>query len=260
MTDTGLPIEDFIQAITSQLDRTQEALALKADAGLPLTFAVRDLSLDLRTHVDFSGSVVRIRPAGPADSDASTLRLSLSTITRPMIEENTRPVSDATQETSLREALGDDLTDEEERRLEWAGVRSVEQLRSLRAGRAEAALNRTTRLPVQRLWSRLQAASQPQIHDLRPLPGAGPHEPREWVATGRNLLGTHGPDVRLGGESVDVVDARPDRLRLRVLPQQLGSTLEITTEDGIAAVALVAPPPSQPHAPEPPAPTPRTEP
>ena len=50
MTDAGLPIEEFIQAITSQLDRTQEALALKADAGLPLTFAVRDLSLDLRTH------------------------------------------------------------------------------------------------------------------------------------------------------------------------------------------------------------------
>ena len=43
--DPGLPIENFIQALTSQLDRAQAALALKARAGLPLTFAVKDLTL-----------------------------------------------------------------------------------------------------------------------------------------------------------------------------------------------------------------------
>lgn len=245
MNDAGLPIEDFIQAITSQLDRTQEALALKADAGLPLTFAVRDLSLDLRTHVDVAGSVVRIRPAGPADGDASLLRLSLSTITRPMIEENTRPVSQAVEETSLREVLGDDLTDEEERRLEWAGVRSIEQLRTLRAGHADAVLNRATRLPVQRLWNKLQAASQPQIHDLRPAPGAptAPNGPQEWIASGRNLVGRTGTQVRLRGEPVDVIEAKPDLIRLRSFPHQQGGVLEIETEDGVAAVATPPPAP-----------------
>lgn len=236
MSDTGLPIEDFIQAITSQLDRTQEALALKASAGMPLTFAVRDLSLDLRTHLDVSGSVVRIRPAGPGDGEASMLHLSLSTITRPMIEENTRSMSVTAGETSLRDALGDDLTDDEERRLEWAGVRSVEQLRNLRDRSAGNALNRTTRLPVQRLWSRLQDASRPEIHDVRPSPG----EPREWTAVGRNLLGRSGARVRLGGEPVDVVEARPDSIRLRALPHQLGAVLEIETEDGVAAVSMLA--------------------
>jgi len=49
----GVPIEQFIQALTTQLDRAQNAMALKAEnLDLPLTFAVKDLSLDLRTHVE----------------------------------------------------------------------------------------------------------------------------------------------------------------------------------------------------------------
>src|SRR5262249_41008264 len=100
-SEIGLPIEQFIQALTSQLDRAQAALALKASAGLPLTFAVKDLTLDLRTHVEMVGSVVCIRPAGPGEGDASTLRLQLTTITRPMIEENSVSLAAQPNEPSL---------------------------------------------------------------------------------------------------------------------------------------------------------------
>ena len=62
----GLPIEQFIQALTSQLDRVQSSMALKMHAGLPLTFAVKDLTLDLRAHVEMAGSVVRIGRPSPA--------------------------------------------------------------------------------------------------------------------------------------------------------------------------------------------------
>jgi hypothetical protein len=41
--DGGLPVEQFIQALTSQLDRVQSTMAMKARAGLPMTFAVKDL-------------------------------------------------------------------------------------------------------------------------------------------------------------------------------------------------------------------------
>ena len=62
--DTGVPIEQFIQALQTQLDRAQTAMAMKAEnLDLPLTFAVKDLSLDLRTHVEIVRSEVRIRPA-----------------------------------------------------------------------------------------------------------------------------------------------------------------------------------------------------
>ena len=45
-------------------------MALKAQAGLPLTFAVKDLTLDLRTHIDMVGSVVHIWDTVPAELDA----------------------------------------------------------------------------------------------------------------------------------------------------------------------------------------------
>src|SRR3712207_2585929 len=110
--DDGLPLEHFVQAVTSQLDRAQETMALKARAGLPLTFAVKDLTLDLRTHVEMSGSEVRIRPAGPGEGDASTLHLALTTITRPMIEENTIVATDDTDSPTLEEVLPDVSEDE----------------------------------------------------------------------------------------------------------------------------------------------------
>ena len=53
-----LRLEDFIQAVQSQLDNAQAAMALKArNANLPLTFAIKDINLDLRAHV-----VATIRP------------------------------------------------------------------------------------------------------------------------------------------------------------------------------------------------------
>ena len=64
--DSGLPVEQFIQALTSQLDRAQDAMALKAHVR-PLTFAVKDLTLDLRAHFAMSGSAVHIIPAGPGE-------------------------------------------------------------------------------------------------------------------------------------------------------------------------------------------------
>src|SRR6185503_5085908 len=130
--DNSVPIERFIQALQTQLDRAQAAMALKAEnLDLPLTFAVKDLSLDLRTHVEVVRSEVHIRPAGPGDRDASTLHLALTTITRPMIKENAKSMSIDPDEPSLKEAVGDQLTDEEQKRLEWAGVHTVAQLKKI---------------------------------------------------------------------------------------------------------------------------------
>ena len=84
-----LPLEHFIQAVQSQLDNAQTAMAVKArNLNLPLTFAIKDITLDLRAHVEFNRSEIRIRPAGPSDKEASVFHLVFTAITRPMIEES----------------------------------------------------------------------------------------------------------------------------------------------------------------------------
>lgn len=247
--ERGVPIEVFIQALQSQLDRAQSAMALKAkNLNLPLTFAVKDISLDLRAHVEVVKNEIIVRPAGPGDTEASTLRFSLTTITRPMIEENTAQTMVASDEPSLKDALGDSLSEEEQRQLEWAGVQTVSQLRE--AEKQPHVIERLARLPVDRLRAALEHASRPLVSNItsersgaaiqRPgLNGGG----QPGVADdslllrirGHNLMRSGAPNVRIGGETVPVLKATEKELLVAPLAHQMGGTVVIETEPGKTA-------------------------
>ena len=82
-------MEDFLEAIASQLDRAQDALAFKA-INRPLTYAIRDFAMALQVFVDLDQEGnVRLRASGPNEVGASTVNIGFTTVTRPMIEENT---------------------------------------------------------------------------------------------------------------------------------------------------------------------------
>ena len=235
--DSSLPIEFFIQALTAQLDRAQSGMALKARVGgLPLTFAVRDISLDLRTHVEIVKSAVHIRPAGPGDKDTSTLHLTLATITRPMIEENTREFAAPTEPT-VKEVVGDQMDEEEQRRLEWAGIHTVSQLREVQKAGGESAIERIANIPALRLRAALERASQPMVKNIELDSSSAPGSNPLLRITGYNL--THGitPNVRIGGEQVPVVKANEHEIFVRPGAHQLSGMLEVETVPGIVASA-----------------------
>src|ERR1700712_4345130 len=53
-------VEDFLAAIASQLDRTQDVLALKA-VNRPLTYAIRDFTMELKVFVEMDpGGAIRL--------------------------------------------------------------------------------------------------------------------------------------------------------------------------------------------------------
>jgi hypothetical protein len=227
--DPGLPVEVFIQALTTQLDRAQEAMAVKArNRGLPLTFAVKDISLNLRAHIDFVGSAVRIRPAGPGDTAASVLQLDLTTITEPTIVENTPRTTVAPGTPSIREAFGDDLSEDEERRLEWAGITNVAQLKELERTGTEAVVERVAQLPVERLRRALARAAQPRVRRVLPVAPADDGVPLLRV-DGENLVRTRPPVVRIGGRRAAVVDANDTSLLVKPVAAQLGGVLVVET-------------------------------
>jgi hypothetical protein len=143
----AFPVEDFINAITTQLDRVQDALRLKA-VNRPLTYALKDLQLELKVFVDLDPKGnVRFRPAGPNESGASTVNFGFTTITKPMIEENT--VSMAVTRSAPLTDLG--LSLEEQQRLERMGVRNLAQLNNLRASTGMQTIARLTDVPMDRL-------------------------------------------------------------------------------------------------------------
>jgi hypothetical protein len=177
--EVGYLVEEFINAITSQLDRVQDALRLKA-VNRPLTYALKDLALDLQVFVDMDGQGnVRFRASGPNETGASTIRLGFTTITRPMVEENTISIA-MTRSPGLAE-LG--LDDGERQRLEQLGVRNAAQLRRLDEVAGARTVARLTDVPENRIRTALQFG-QPRLSGVQPEPAlpaspptAQPHVP-----------------------------------------------------------------------------------
>jgi hypothetical protein len=241
MRDVGMQFDLFIQALTEQLDKAQATMALKARVGkLPLTFAVKDVQLDLRAFVQFVDDDLFVRPAAPGDTDASTIKLSLTTITRPMIEENSIDLTADDPKFSLREALGDDF-DEERRRLERIGVRTVTQLNDLRNSAGVDVIERLARLPVNRLQQALMRAAAPRVSQVREAGAHGTNgqAPAQVRIHSPLLRSGRLPLVRAAGEVVPIVASGDGQALLQPLASQLGVAAEIDFGDGqVADVAL----------------------
>ncbi len=241
--DSGMQFDLFIQALTEQLDKAQATMALKARVGkLPLTFAVKDVQLDLRAFLQFVDEELYVRPAAPGESEASTIRLALTTITRPMIEENSVDLSAEDPKFSLREALGEDF-DEDRRRLERLGVRTVKQLTELRQSAGADVIERLARLPVNRLQQALLRAAAPrasQVRETQEAPAAGSGAAGDAAAQIR----VHSPLLRVGGrlplvqaagQAVPVLECGDGEVLLRPLASQLGGVAQIDFGDGRVA-------------------------
>jgi len=221
----GFLVEDFVQSITAQLDRVQDALALKARTGRPLTFALKDLSVDLKVFWDSDGSGrALLRHAGPNEEGASTLQIAFTTITRAMVEENTVAMAQDADPRRLEELPGmPSLQDEDRQRLDLLGIRTVGQLKQLSQEATTKAVETYTGIPVLRLQAALQQAAQPAITGNEVVSRGG----RPYLRIfGVNLTRAGKPEVRLSGERVylmftwdhgarrGLIDARREGARL----------------------------------------------
>lgn len=264
--DATLRLEDFIQAVQSQLDNAQAAMAVKArNLNLPLTFAIKDINLDLRAHVEFADSEIRIRPAGAGEKEASIFHLVFTAITRPAIEENAISLADDPDDQSLDE-LGEELTSEERKRLEWAGVRTVKQFQEADERGTVHTIGRVTNLPVERLRKALDRASTPLVQRVEPVPpaaGDAPGAPPLIRVTGRNLVrGGSFPQVRIGDRPVSILSSSPGELLLAPSQDQWAGELAVEATPTMATamsfdLSSFAPPAmaaAEPVPPLPPAP------
>lgn len=261
--DAAFLVEDFLGAITSQLDRTQDALKLKA-VNRPLTYAIKDFDMELKVFVDMDQEgKVRFRPPAVGETGASSIKIGFTTITRPMIEENTVEMA-LTRSPTLAEA---GVPEEERRRLERLGVRNTAELQRLRSRAGTDGIARMSDVPVDRLKAAL-AFGRPKVNDVRPFPPqpapapvpsppvASPPPPRPTPTptpaprplppkifvpagsprielVGRNMLGAGVPQFRLGGAPLSVAEADDERIVVNLPDDGAASgTLEVDHGDG----------------------------
>ncbi|MED5617769.1 hypothetical protein [Ideonella sp. BN130291] len=240
--ESGVPFDVFIQSLTEQLDKAQATMALKARvAKLPLTFAVKDVQLDLRAFVQVVDDDVYVRPSSPGDTEASTIRLTLTTITRSMVEENAVDFRAEEPQFSLREALRGQVSDEDQRSLERIGVRTVEQLTELRKTAGTDVVARLARMPVNRLQQALLAAAAPRVTQVDDAPAPEAIGSGRFASHARVHLQAPGlragrvPFVRAAGQDVPVLESHDGRMVLAPYATQLGMDAEIDFGNGEVA-------------------------
>lgn len=250
--DNGFLVEEFIDAITTQLDRVQDTLRLKA-VNRPLTYALKDLQLDLKVFIDMDREGrVRFRSAGAEDAGASVVHFGFTTITKPMIEENTISMT-AARSASLDE-LG--LKPDEQRRLARMGVSNLAQLQKLGSSTGVSTMSRLTDVPLDRIRSALQQGA-PAVHSVQPAPRASPairtapvvpplrplpeRNPvlripagsQRMTLFGRNLMDEDAPPrISLDGEPLSIGAHDPDRIVVDLPPHARTGTLALSLGDG----------------------------
>jgi hypothetical protein len=240
LQDQGVPFDLFIQALTEQLDKAQASMAIKSRVGkLPLTFAVKDVSIDLRAFVQIVDDDIYLRPAGPGEAEASTIKLALTTITKSMVEENAVDFAAEDPQFNLKEALGDRISDSEQRQLERIGVRTIGQLNELKRTAGADVIARLSRMPVNRLQQALMQAAAPRVTRIdAALPGRDSGGPRVQLSA-PGLRAGRLPLVRAAGAAVPVIAAADGQVMLAPLAMQLGCDAEVDFGEGeIAHVRL----------------------
>jgi hypothetical protein len=134
---------------------------------------LKDLSLDLQVFVELDGQGnVRFRTSGPNETGSSTVRLSFTTITKPMIEENTISLA-MTRSPSLSE-IG--LDEAERKRLEQIGVSNAAQLERLGQSTGARAVSRLSGISAERLRQAV-IQSRPRLTEVKPEPPSVPAKP-----------------------------------------------------------------------------------
>jgi hypothetical protein len=116
-------LEDFVDSLVVDLDKTRETLAVKA-INKPLTYTVKEMSLDLNIFPTYDGDTVRFTTAQPGQQGASKVSIQLGSITDQQVRATTK-VPEASG-VSMDDIKLDKSTKKELRKI---GVQSVDDLK-----------------------------------------------------------------------------------------------------------------------------------
>jgi hypothetical protein len=124
--NTAWQLEDFVDSLVVELDKTRETLAVKA-INKPLSYTVKEVALDLNIFPSYDGDQVTFVTAQPGQQGASKVTIQLGSITDQQVRATTK-VPGSRQDIPLDKIDVDKMT---KRKLRKLGVNSVEDLEQI---------------------------------------------------------------------------------------------------------------------------------
>src|SRR5262249_53572523 len=119
-------LEEFIDSLVIELDKTRETLAVKA-INKPLSYSVKELSLDVNAFPSYDGDGVKFVTAQPGQEGASKVTIQLGSITDQQVRATSK-VPSATADVPLEEVKVPKTTQKTLRKL---GIGSVNDLKAV---------------------------------------------------------------------------------------------------------------------------------
>ena len=126
MENIAWNLEDFVDSLVVELDKTRETLAIKA-INKPLTYTVKDLAIDLNTFPTYDGDKIRFTTAQPGQEGASKVTIQLGSITDQQVRATTKDLGKK-GDININEIEVDKDTKKQLRKL---GVTSIDDLNQI---------------------------------------------------------------------------------------------------------------------------------
>jgi hypothetical protein len=124
--NTAWQLEDFVDSLVVELDKTRETLAVKA-INKPLSYTVRELALDLNIFPSYDGDQISFVTAQPGQQGASTVKIQLGTITDQQVRATTK-VPGVRSEINIAEI---DIDPKTRKQLRKFGVTSADDIKEI---------------------------------------------------------------------------------------------------------------------------------
>jgi hypothetical protein len=124
--NTAWNLEDFVDSLVVELDKTRETLAIKA-INKPLTYTVKEMAMDLNIFPTFDGDQVRFITAQPGQTGASKVTIQLGSITDQQVRATTK-ISGMKKDIKIDQI---DIDKKTKRQLRKMGVTSVDDLKQV---------------------------------------------------------------------------------------------------------------------------------
>src|SRR4029078_8431079 len=126
MENKAWNLEDFVDSLVVELDKTRETLSIKA-INKPLTYTVKDMAMDLNIFPTFDGDQVKFITAQPGQQGASKVTIQLGSITDQQVRATTR-APETKNDIKIEEINVDKATKKKLRKL---GVSSIDDLKQI---------------------------------------------------------------------------------------------------------------------------------
>ena len=207
-------LEDFVDSLVVELDKTRETLAVKA-INKPLSYSVKEVALDVNAFPSYDGEQVRFLTAQAGEEGASKLTIQLNSITDQQVRATTKQ-REGEPTATLAELDVDQPTRAKLRKI---GVKSVEDLEALEERKVDLKAATDSDIDYGQLARKIQKARRrenpPAVDGISMSMSDGAPC---LLIEGRNLSvdPTFPPVAVVNNRLVEVLSAGPGHLALQV--------------------------------------------